>query len=336
MTTARIGLALAVWLIPVSYASGEPVRPPGVTSLTSRDVRFAEPSDHAVSMRRGPVTITVVDNEAVPPDHRAGYNGLASLTHEARKENLFVPAYAGLNLEHIHDGTGVSRERMFEPRRAPMRLRQVDPHTVELHQPPTPTWGLESCTRFALLEEGAVEMTFECIPRRPVFRQGYIGLFWASYIDKPESKAIHFIGQPKEVPPDAQAKAGWIEALSPTHGVLSTHVGLLDRREFKPTPDFPPNMLIFSYSNYVYTEPYYYGVSHGMAYALIFRRADLIRFSQSPTGGGQDNPAWDFQWFVAQPQVDKAYGFVMRMVYTPFKGRDLTHDLCRHHAAQIE
>jgi hypothetical protein len=309
--------------------------PVGITSLTNPGVRFAEPAEHHVRMQRGPVTIVVVDNAAMPPHHRAGYNGIASLTHEDRKENLFVPSYAGLNLEHIHDGTAVSRERLFEPRGAPMRLRRIDEHTVELHQPPTPTWALESCTRFHLLEDGAVEMTFECIPRKPVFSQGYIGLFWASYIDRPESKAIHFIGRPKGLDATADAKATWIEAITPKHGVLSTHVSSLDRREFKPGPDFPRDMLIFSYSDYVYTEPYYYGVSHGMAYALIFRRDDQIRFSQSPSGGGEGNPAWDFQCFIPNYHVGKAYGLVMRMACVPFKDRKLIGDLCRRHAMEL-
>ena len=47
------------------------------------------------------------------------------------------------------------------------------------------------------------------------------------------------------------------------------------------------NYMAFSYSKYLYAEPFYYGVSHGMAVAMVFRRQDLIRFTQSPSGGGQ-------------------------------------------------
>jgi len=322
------------WLMAAACVwAAEPHRPPGVTSLTSPSVRFTEPSEHALTMTRGPVTISVADNAAVPPHHRAGYNGLASLTHFSRKENLFVPAYAGLNIEHIHDGTNVPRDRLFEPRKAPMRLRRIDEYTVELHQPPTYTWALESCTRFTLLPDGAVEMTFECIPRKDTYQQRYIGLFWASYIEKPESKAIHFLGCPNDKPDSA---AEWVEAITPKHGVLSTHLSRSDHREFKAGPGFPKDMLIFSYSNYRYAEPFYYGLSHGMAYALVFRNSDLIRFSQSPSGGGDGNPAWDFQWFISDYELNKPYGFAMRMVYAPFRDNQGLAELCRRHQRELE
>ena len=53
-----------------------------------------------VVLQRGDVTAVIVNNEAVDdetlPGHRRGYSGVASLTHRKRKDNLFVPFYAGL------------------------------------------------------------------------------------------------------------------------------------------------------------------------------------------------------------------------------------------------
>ncbi|HEX71847.1 MAG TPA: hypothetical protein ENN65_00810, partial [Candidatus Hydrogenedentes bacterium] len=53
--------------------------------------------------------------------HRAGYNGVFELTIPGSARNVFVPHYAGLNLEHYFDAAPVSenREVFFEPRVAP-------------------------------------------------------------------------------------------------------------------------------------------------------------------------------------------------------------------------
>ena len=284
--------------------------PPGVTSLTNPRVRYTRPQAHSVTLRRGPVTAVIVDNEPLDGGHRAGYNGIASLTHERRPENLFVPAYAGSNLEHIFDGTVVDQDRAFEPRRAPMELRSIDAHTVELYQPPTPTWKLESCTRFAIEPDGVITRTFECIPRAPTFHNGYIGLFWASYIQQPESGAIYFRST-------TGGSLQWVESVSPAHGVAATHLSYQDTRELARAPDYPQT-LIFNTSKWRYIYPFYYGLSHGMAYVQLFRDSDLVRFSQSPSGGGGGNPAWDFQWVIPAYEVGKSYGFQMRIAYTPF------------------
>ena len=325
---------LFVTILAVPATAAHPHAAPRVTSLTNPAVRFRKADTHHVVLRRGPVTAVVTDNAAVTSDdlkadHRAGYNGVAQLTHRHRDDNLFRAPYAGLNFEHIHDGTlAVSREK-FEPRRAPIQLRLVDRHTVELYQPPTPNWKLESCGRYRLLADGTIEYTFECIPRAATFKQKYIGLFWASYIDRPEDKSIRFRGR------RATEKTGedWIKFLSPRHGVDSTHPPAGTARLLPVVPGFPLT-LVNHPSPFVHTRGWYFGVSHGMALALVFRSRDGILFAQSPTGGGATNPAWDFQWFVPGYRVGEAYGFVMRAVYVPFEDREqVARAVAPHHAA---
>ncbi|MCZ2153686.1 MAG: hypothetical protein LC114_07265 [Bryobacterales bacterium] len=80
-----------------------------------------------------------------------------------------------------------------------------------------------------------------------------------------------------------------------------------------------PLTLVFSLSNYRYVGPWYYGVSHGMAFVQMFRPRDQVRFTQSPSGGGEGNPAWDFQYFVEKPEVGRIYQFVMRAACLPYK-----------------
>ena len=331
--TYRFGLrALPLFFVVVSTAaaSGHPFEAPGVTSLTDREVKYRLPNEHHVVLKRGPVTAVVVDNAAVDAEplagHRSGYNGLASLSHERRPENLFVSFYAGLNFEHIHDGTLAVAQEKFEPRRNPMQIRVVDEFTVEVYQPPTANWKLESCGRYRMLQDGTIEYTFECIPRADVFGQGFIGLFWASYIDAPEDKAIHFLGRPAGDAGDG----GWIRGVTPRHGVDATHRPAPGH--FHPTidPQFPLT-LVNHPSTHEQTEPWYFGVSHGMALVQMFRRQDRIWLAQSPSGGGGANPAWDFQWFVPDYEVGNAYGFVMRAAYLPFENHEQITRATRPH-----
>ena len=316
-TALRAALLTVLLLLHASAAA----EPPALTSLTDPSIRYRVPNKPYVVLKGGDLEAVIVDNRAVDdavlPGHRAGYSGVASLKHAKRKENLFVPAYAGLNFEHIHDGTVEDRKTLFEPRNAPMQLRAVDAHTAELYQKPTPHYALESCLRYRMLEEGTIEMTLECIPRRQSFTNGYVGLFWASYIHAPESLDIHFKGHGADEPPASR----WIRGVTPAHGQLSTHLATGDRRVFPHAPKFPLT-LVFNRSNYRYSQPWYYGVSHGMALVLMFRPKDQIRFSQSPSGGGRGNPAWDFQLLIPNYEVGRRYGMVMRAMYLPYESSE--------------
>lgn len=303
----------------------------GITSLTNSKVQFTIPDGHHHRMERNGIVAIVVDNHAgdTPElsQHRAGYNGLAYLGHVDEGQDVFVPFYAGLNFEHIHDGDSQRLVEKFEPRKFPMELRVVDEFTVELYQRPTGNFRLESCGRFHLLPDGTVEYTFECIPRGDTFTRGFIGLFWASYINSPPDKAIHIRGRDAG---DRSGKTRWIRAVTPKHGVLAGH-----RPEGKPAlPDVDadfPLTLVNHPSKYIATEPWYYGVRGDYALVQMFRRQDNIWIVQSPTGGGQTNPAWDFQWFSPDVQVGKRYGFTMRAAYLPFNDRKKIEQFARLH-----
>jgi hypothetical protein len=330
-----VSTTLATVVLAAGTVSAHPLAAPGKTTLTDDSIAFAIAEKGVFALERGDVTAVIVDNSAVDtrdlPGHRAGYNGVASLSHKNRRDNLFVPTYAGLNLEHIHDGTLKVEQEIFEPRRAAMQLRIIDPFTVELYQPPTPNWKLESCGRYQILPDGTLEYTFECIPRADLFEKDYIGLFWASYINRPEEKAIQFRGQRADRP----RREEWIRAVTPRHGVESTHPPAGPLPEISFTKGFPLT-LAFNHSKYVYTEPWYFGVSHDMAYVLMFRARDGIWFAQSPTGGGSNNPAWDFQGFIPDYKVDEAYGFVMRAAYIPYESPEQVERDSRRHREALD
>src|SRR5947207_5257414 len=157
----------------------------------------------------------VVGANASADKHRAGYNGLWSLTHRTQEQSIFVPAVAGLNLEHIFDGETLDPKGetriFFEPRNAAMEFKKASAAEAELRQPPTPTFFLESWTTFKLVEPHYVDFTFRCRPTQQAFKRGYIGLFWASYINAPDDKSMYLRG-----------KSGWLQHCTPAHDVLST------------------------------------------------------------------------------------------------------------------
>lgn len=293
----------------------EAAEPAPRTTLSDPNIHFTVPEKSYVVLKRGALEAIIADNRAVDdanlPQHRAGYHGLASLKHAKQPRNIFVPNWAGLNFEHIHDGTTQERPILFEPRNAPMELRVIDEYTAELHQPPTPHWGLESCMRYTVLDGEMIEMVFECIPRRDPYKNGYIGLFWANYIDHPESRDIHFLL-------NHNGNQEWVRASTPGHGVRSTHLGIDDRREFPHDPAFPLS-LVFNFSSFRYAQPWYLGICREMAFIPVFRPEDQVRFSQSPDGGGEANPAWDFQWFIPNYKVGQRYQLVMRLLYTTYE-----------------
>ncbi|MFN0102410.1 MAG: hypothetical protein ACKV2U_10020 [Bryobacteraceae bacterium] len=303
-------------------------QPPHATTLSDPAIKYTRPAKPYAVLSRAHIEAIVVDNSAVNdevlPNHRAGYSGVAQLTHKARKENLFVPGIAGLNFEHILDGVApADRRTQFEPRNHPIELRVINKHTVELCQSPTFHHSLESCQRYELLPDGAIQLTIEVAARKPTFRNGYIGLFWASYIHQPESLDIHFRGA-----------SDWIRGVTPAHGVLSTHLSQSDTRQFPHDNPFPLT-LVHSLSNHRYAEPWYFGVSHGLAFVQMFRKKDQVRITQSPSGGGAGNPAWDFQFYVPAYEANRIYQFVMRAAYLPFRNQEQIEKATRKHRAAL-
>lgn len=299
------------------------------TTLSDRSIRYTVPPKPYAVLARGDIEAVIVTNEAVKDrllaDHRAGYSGLALLRHRKRHENLFVANYAGLNFEHILDGTAHNdRKLQFEPRNWPMELRVINKHTAEICQAPTFHHALESCQRYELLRDGVIQLTIEVVARRETFRHGYINLFWASYIDKPESLDIHFRGTGGE----------WIRGVTPAHGIESTHRAAGDDRVFAHDEPFPLT-LVHNNSKHYYSEPWFFGVSHGMAFVQMFRPKDRVRLTQSPSGGGRGNPAWDFQYFIEGYKREVIYPFVMRAAYMPFVSPEQVEKSTRKHRAAL-
>jgi hypothetical protein len=270
-----------------------------------------------ILIAQGDLEAVFIDNFSYGSNHRAGYNGISELRHQLQDSTLFVPFYAGFNLEHIFNGD--SLVNLFEPRRNRMSLKKISDSEVELHQPITPLSRVESWTRFKMVPPHYIDINFRCIIHSSdFFPHGFAGLFWASYINKPVDKQIYFWGREGD-----QNSDQWICAWSPEHGVESTHIEENDHYNLYAAADCNVT-LANHYSNYRFNKMFYYGCFHQMVFAYLFATTgnQLIRFSQSPTGGGGPNPAWDFQFIIPDCKAGQEYTFTARLIYKKFISPD--------------
>ncbi len=282
-------------------------------------------ADHLAELKAGELALTVGDN-AARGKHRSGYNGAWALTSAYRDRSPFVPFYAGLNLEHIMDGRDLqSAGRVFEPRAAPMQLRDVSETGAELYQPPTPDTKVESWTTFSLVDPHYVDMTFRFRATEDVLPYDYLGFFWASYIDAPEDKTIHFIGNVREALVERMwpswADESWLEFRPAFQNDRATTCWAGEEPHLPHDEETRP-ILYTSFSHLAYTQPFYYGICRGMCLQYMFEPESGIRFTNGVTGAGEHNPAWDFQWFVRNVEIGREYEMRMRAMYKPFVNRD--------------
>lgn len=269
------------------------------------------PVNRPIIIQHGGIKAKFVDNMAFEPNHRAGYNGISELYHVSQDSSVFVPFYAGFNLEHIFGGD--SLPELMEPRNQPMELYVAGDNEVILYQPPTLLSNVESTTHFRLVPPHYIDIRFRMvIHSADFFKHGYAGLFWASYIHNPVDRNIYFFGSKRK-----EHTKMWITAYSEKHGVQSTHLQKNEKHNLYFAPNF--NVVLANhFSDLRFDKPYYFGRFHNMVLAYLFESDEVIRFSQSPDGGGPSNPAWDFQYIIPDFNPGQEYSFKVRMIYKPF------------------
>ncbi len=270
-----------------------------------------------VTLKKGDLKAVFVDNSAYGEHHRSGYNGISELYHVDQDSTLFVPLFAGVNLEHIFDGD--SLVSFFEPRKEVMTIKRLSDSKVVLHQPKTSISKVENWTTFEMVEPHYIDVEFKFkVHDRAMFDHGYIGFFWASYINSPQELGIYFKGRKNGSGPD-----DWMYVFSRFHGDNGTHVSETDEYDFYTAPNFNID-LAKEISDYTFAEPYYYGRFHNMVFAYFFPEPEqgIIRLSQSPSGAGDGKPAWDFQYLLPDFEVGKEYAIKWRVLYKEWESRD--------------
>lgn len=282
---------------------------------------------NCVELKTNELSVVIGNNEAgegALASHRAGYNGIWSLTSAHHAENCFVPAYAGLNLEHCMDDLFMTDEGVdnFEPRHAPMTLRRLSGSAASLYQAPTPLTGVESETVFEVKEPHTIDVRFTATLHRPPREGKWFGFFWASYINAPDSPALHF-RDPKGIlcgiAPDAHGTGG---ANTICHeSVAAPCLG-------SPETQYAGHSLAHSFSRRRFGAPVMFGRPGDgtMLFLQMFDQRQPVRLSMSPSGGGMNeekrafNPAWDFQYVLDNATTGTEFRLRSRVIYTRYEG----------------
>ena len=303
----------------------------------AEDPRGPAGDEDVAVLKSSELEVVIANNksrDAGGVQHKAGYNGIIALTAEQQPDSPFVPAYAGINLEHYFDGSPRSDSHIFfEPRYAEMRLTRVDERTVELYQPMTPFFKVESWTRFEVQEPHAIDFTFRCIPHRSDYVGDFLGVFWASYLNGPLNKSMYFI--------DAQSSLKeplWRQLCTQLHNRDSTILHASDSTELT----FEGGDTLFANESPLrYSAPFFYGRFRDMVLIYVFKPSPGLRFTHSPSGGGSTpqgddtNPAWDFQLILPSPEAGKKYRLDGRLVYKQWTNReDILAEVSKYHSSQ--
>jgi len=138
----------------------------------------------------------------------------------------------------------------------------------------------------------------------------------------PEDMAIEFIGRGRPGRGDPQPR--WLKHLPEKHGQAANHRPAGSTWDPALDDGFTIE-LVKGISNFEYIYPFYFGRSGENVFILMFERnapEGELRFAQSPSGGGNGNPAWDFVYFRRDYSVNREFNFRVRAVYRKFVSKE--------------
>ncbi len=269
------------------------------------------------------LSITVGDHTS-HEQHEADYAGIWQITSVHDPRPLFVPKYCGMNFEFI---SPLPSPHFYEPRISPTELVVEEAgKRVTLHQPPTAGHRVESWTTFQIAGPCHIDWTFRYqLHELERFADGrspntHIGFFFASYIHRPENKAMYVLSR------DAYQALMWAQfctSLQAEHAAIPWEQDRYD--------------LAFSEHDYgLYASrapisfhvPLFLGRRDEMAFAVMFEDPHGVVICHGMGGGGfvedqsDRNPAWDFFLYAKNPAANPSGRWRGRLIYKKFGGRD--------------
>ena len=193
----------------------------------------------------------------------------------------------------------------------PSQLTRLNDNSVRLETFVPEPHHVDVSTIFTLISPHYINWETTIVARSNAFEEGWLGLFWASYIHAPENKTTYFLGRRNKNCP-----VEWIESLEespPNPRVFASETDALLSIE----PD-PNGRLFHNIRPIRYAVPMFYGRWRNMMLEMMFKSEADLRFAIQPTGGGLKNPAWDFALVIRNCEVLKPYHFSGCVVFKPF------------------
>jgi len=290
--------------------------------------------------------------------HHHGYNGLASLVPKHTGNNLFHPAYAGLNYENITLAGLTERYQHpsgwhWEPRCEPMHVESADERRVVLVQPETSYSHVAARITFTAEEPCRLHQRIELTFHKRFCGAGeanwFCGLF-ASYLHMPPDLRIYMKDE------SADDLAGWVGLTKPDHRSEvedlrplpadrelspAEHIAATEAAAPVPAAQLPWLPAIGRHPEAVpqnRTQPlrFYYGLVWDELFLMMFRNAGPLRFhlAYSPCGAGKvplPNPAWDYLLMIDDAELNHPYVWELCLVAKPFAGRrDVMNEVRRY------
>ena len=312
--------AAALFALPVAAQPAEPGR--AVTGKPQNEV-FLQNAD---------LSGWLLDNAGNRGRDGGGFNLLAHRRYPGL--SFYRANQVGLNFEHIFNGAAVDNAiAMFTPRKEPNYLLKQGPQNATLRWPADMSaWGVECSMTYTFTEPDAIDMQFTAVPRVAKWPQGYLAFMWASYMNCTVARPIHFWGADR-------GEARWLKFGEADDSAQGFETGTVAYAGVAPLPFDPDaqSLNIVEHPTKRFLYPFYYGLIDGdhdldtdgetLAYILMFDQSEPIRFAlwnfiKDPAENPDPHsPAWDWQYVIREPKVGHRYGYRMRVVVTPFSGR---------------
>jgi hypothetical protein len=271
------------------------------------------------------------DNESNKERQGSGFNPLIHFLYPG--QNIYRDEDVGLNFEHIMNGTAADAEiSMFTPRGDICTVHKLSDSSASIiHKAKHSSWNIDSEMRYNFSGKYHIDLEFRVILRENKFPLDYVAFMWASYMNRTFDRRIFFIG-------NKEGKKEWVAFGEDTDNGFETGTIGYSGADHLTYEEGSKTLNIIEHPEKKFIFPFYYGLVHGsgqidsqsdtMVYIMMFDQKESIRFAMwnfaKDSEGKPDthSPAWDWQYVIREPQINKEYSYQAKITYKPFAGSD--------------